>query len=1287
MGRPYFTHTAISDDSALGGTTIQKSLRFNRTDTPYLQTTLGNSNVDKWTWSGWVKKTINEQHQNIFSSGSDSVYTIINFDNNDKLKFQNWHSAQKGTKITTRVFRDNSAWMHIVVIWDSGNSTADDRIRIYINGTRETSFSSSSNPDQNQDSVINGNTLGGSTYGEGKHFIGKFADTSDHSGTYKTEINFVDGYAYDPSYFGYTDFQTKLWRPKRYTGSYGTNGFHLNFLNNDTFTNFTDTSSSARTITRNGNVIHKSDQTKNGATSIYFDGSGDSLTVPDSSDFHVAGNDFTIEAYIRRTSQGNDEWFFVQSEGTTSNTSIGLHIGSSSSGYANKPSLRYTVGGSGNELTGTTALAANTWYHIAGVRNGNTLRIYVNGTQEASTSFSGTITDASTRVIIGAVNSAGSAGLTGYVDQVRWSNSCRYPDGTSFTAPTAQFTADSNTKLLVQSNVTKTLGSDSSGNGNDFTPNNFATADSTLDTPTNVFCTFNALDNRDNLTLSEGNLKATGAASWDQIKGTMGVSSGKWYFEIEADAIGTTAGWFGGIHELKAGANYVNTYWSQNIYTVADYGYVYAVQDDNRAATNTSEKSFTSNITAGDIVGFRVDLDNNELSISVNGSDKGKVYDIQAGITYTPAVNMYASGTRSILNCGQDSTFAGAVSSGGNADANGIGDFKYAVPSGYKAICSNNLLPNVPSIYAKKHFDTILYTGNGGTQSITGLEFRPDFVWLKSRSQGYHHRLFDAVRGVGTGTNGKSLRADSNGAEENSDPILTAFDQDGFFLSQGSYQGNASGVTYAAWCWRAGSPETPTNGSIFCEGSTDHIRVAGNSDLDFGTGNFTIEGFFNTEKDSNSTIIASKDYYTAGTNGNWLFRITNASSFGFASYDGNSNEEYSEFSFTYSKRRWYHFAIVREGTGTNQVKVYIDGNSIGTMTVSKSLSAAGSGTGLGIGEDISGTNSEFQGHISNIRIIKGTALYTSNFTPPSSPLTNVTNTKLLCCQSTTSVTAAAVTPSSITAHGSVRIDAKNPFDAFSKDGVGYSSTSAAGITEGNNALTGALVNTSAGFSILHYIGNGTNNSNITMGHGLGKKPGWILIKNRTRQANWVSWVEGIGGSATDNQKNLELNSSVAAQQNSSQFRYADSSTIAVRDVDSNGNNKVNRSGDSYVAYCWAEIPGFSKFGIYKGNGSTNGSFVYTGFTPIFIIYRKVASENWHMFDTKRKSENVNATVIDPNRDAAETTDTNTQIDILSNGFKLRSSHGTSNANNTDYFYMAFADQSGSTAYDTEANAR
>ena len=1039
MTRPFLTHP-ISDDSALGGTTIQKSLRFNRTDTPYLQATLGDGNEDKWTWSAWVKKTINGQHQNLFSSGSSSVYTHINFDNNDRIRFQNWHSGQRGTKITTRRIRDNSSWMHIVIIWDSGNSTADDRMRIYVNGTRETAFDDSSNPNQNQDSVINGNSLGGSTYGNGKHLIGRFADTSDHSGSYKAEINFVDGYAYDPSYFGYTDFQTKLWRPKKYEGTHGSNGFYLNFLNNDTFTNFTDTSSSARTITRNGNVIHKSDQTKNGATSIYFDGSGDSLTVPDSSDFHVAGNDFTIEAYIRRTSQGSDEWFFVQSEGTTSNTSIGLHIGSSSSGYANKPSLRYTVGGSGNELTGTTALAANTWYHIAAVRNGNTLRIYVNGVQENSTSFSGTITDASTPVIMGAVNSAGSAGLTGHMDQIRWSNSCRYPDGTSFTAPTAQFTADSNTKLLVQSNVTKTLGSDSSGNGNDFTPNNFSVSagtgnDSLEDTPTNNFCTLNPLDKTNSASLREGALSLYTDSNDQAATGTFAVDSGKWYWEVDmTDA------------EPEIGIAHHNMPLSNDSTsspTAGQISFIVAGADGNsnflRVDGNTQSGTGLSAQSGPGTIGIALDMDNKKIwftntsgsyfnsgnpamgvNAAVDFSSTGPNYPTCA---VTPIVCMYqGSGKTTSINFGQR-------------------PFSYSAPTGFKTLCSNNLPPTVPSINAQKHFDTLIYTGDGSSSNqVTGLEFKPDMVWIKGRSGGTSHVIQDVVRG------NFILYPDSSQQEgATGGGWVKSFNSDGF-ITDANGPINTNNATYVAWCWKAGGAAVS--------------------------------------------------------------------------------------------------------------------NSDGSVT------------------------------------------------------------------------------SSISA------------------------------------------NQEAGFSIVSWTGSGADAS---LGHGLGKKPKVLFVKNRDASDNWKVWFKGV---TTDDSYSFQLDTSGANYSGSDKwYNSPNGNDTTTTTFGVSGDGATNRSGEAMIAYCWAEIPGFSKYGVYTGNGSTNGTFVHTGFSPRFIIYKKVAAENWHMFDTKRQPKNPNATVIDPNRDAAETTDTNTQIDILSNGFKFRTSHSTANASSTSYLYMAWAEFTREGPYDTETNAR
>ena len=230
MGK--FTGHSITSDSALGSAVIERSLKFNRGDEAYLETTLGNGNLNKWTLSIWVKKAVNGEHQAILASGDSSVYTMVNFGNSDRIKFTNWPGSNAGVYITTRKFRDPTAWYHIVAIWDSGNSTAGDRMRLYVNGVRETAFDQSDNPNQDQNSLINGNTQGGSDWGEGKHRIGRFSNYTDYTGCYYAEVNFVDGQAYDPSYFGFTDSQTGIWMPKRYEGVYGSNGFRLDFSDN-----------------------------------------------------------------------------------------------------------------------------------------------------------------------------------------------------------------------------------------------------------------------------------------------------------------------------------------------------------------------------------------------------------------------------------------------------------------------------------------------------------------------------------------------------------------------------------------------------------------------------------------------------------------------------------------------------------------------------------------------------------------------------------------------------------------------------------------------------------------------------------------------------------------------------------------------------------------------------------------------------------------------------------------------------------------------------------------------
>ena len=210
-------------------------------------------------------------------------------------------------------------------------------------------------------------------------------------------------------------------------------------------------------------------------------------------------------------------------------------------------------------------------------------------------------------------------------------------------------------------------------------------------------------------------------------------------------------------------------------------------------------------------------------------------------------------------------------------------------------------------------------------------------------------------------------------------------------------------------------------------------------------------------------------------------------------------------------------------------------------------------------------------------------------------------------------------------------------------------------------------NTTSGFSIVSYTGNGT--AGATIGHGLGIAPKVVLVKRRSQAGQWVMGHDSLGFT-----KFLELDLTGAAQ--TSTVRFNDTApTSSVFTVGSTAD--TNQNGTTIIAYCFAEIPGYSKFGSYTGNGSTNGTFVYTGFKPAFIIYKGAvganAADNWEMVDNKRSTYNGVENVLYPNLNNAEGTGVTTRMDLLSNGFKMRTSGTDYNGSGQTYIYMAFAE--------------
>ena len=203
---------------------VERSLRFNSADSAYLNRTPASaSNRKTWTWSGWVKRSKLGTETAMFDAGNNDQIRFISA-NPDRIRF-NFQNAT--VRETNAVYRDTSSWYHIVLAVDTTSATANDRIRLYVNGSEVTSFDTLSNPAQDADGEINSTSA---------HSVGRLSGGSGYFDGYLTEINFIDGQALTPSSFGETDAITGRWKAKAYSGTYGTNGFYLKFSDNSSLT-------------------------------------------------------------------------------------------------------------------------------------------------------------------------------------------------------------------------------------------------------------------------------------------------------------------------------------------------------------------------------------------------------------------------------------------------------------------------------------------------------------------------------------------------------------------------------------------------------------------------------------------------------------------------------------------------------------------------------------------------------------------------------------------------------------------------------------------------------------------------------------------------------------------------------------------------------------------------------------------------------------------------------------------------------------------------------------------
>jgi hypothetical protein len=485
------------------------------------------------------------------------------------------------------------------------------------------------------------------------------------------------------------------------------------------------------------------------------------------------------------------------------------------------------------------------WYHIVAVFDSSNAtasdraKIYINGervtsfasSSDPSLNFDGQISN-NVQQTVG--SDASSEIFDGYLADVNFIDG-QALDPTSFGEVKSGIWIPKDTSGLtfgtngfrLQFGDSAAIGDDTSGNTNDFTANNLVASDVVLDSPTNNFATMNPL-NWNVMTFAEGNLKITTTTNYRSVHSTFALpTSGKWIYEFVATDYTSGGGAYIGF------SNNMNE--GDNEYT-GDHGIFYQTYNggfnvEGTVSTATGYSVGSADFTSdGDIHTIAIDVDNQELYFAKNGVWRNSAdpaagtggLDISACFTnpetaLTPCITRGGSYNETYtFNFGQDSTFAGNKAAGGNADENGLGDFAYAVPSGFLSLCSANLpqgaIDTLNDETPEDYFKTVLYSGNGSTNAITGVGFQPNFTWFKSRSGTTSHHIADVIRGTYTLIPNSTVQEFDRSADG-----FTSLDSDGFTLNGGGGGGgfNVSGQTFVSWNWKAGGAGVSnTDGSI-----------------------------------------------------------------------------------------------------------------------------------------------------------------------------------------------------------------------------------------------------------------------------------------------------------------------------------------------------------------------------------------------------------------------------------------------------------------------------------------
>jgi len=1108
---------------------LEDSLRFRSSASAYLSRTFPSAGNQKtWTWSGWAKRGKLLANQDLFSpSGASPNQKQFRFDNGDGLVFYHQVSATvTAQKWTTALFRDVSAWYHIVLQIDTTNATAADRIKIYVNGSRITSFSLSTDPALNADLVWNSATT---------HYIGN--NNSQPLDGYLTEVNFIDGQALDPSYFGETDTVTGGWKPIKYTGSYGTNGFYLPMTPTSQAEGF--------------NSILYYGHPSNSAQSIDGVGFSPDLVWIKS---RVTGYGHCLSDSVRGATKR------LQSDTTGAEATSSTYISSlDADGFSlgtdygqNAPNEPYVAwcwdAGSGSPASNTDGSITSTVK--ANQAKGFSIATFTGNGSNGATIGHG-LGVAPEFVML--KNRSNSFSWLGWNSQLSGntyrldinSTGAQYNDGVG--------------ALQGVSSSTITLGS---GNAVNQSAASF------------VVYSFASISGYSKI----GSYTGNGSSSGPTI--TTGFKPAWLLVKCSTSAYGWQI-----VDLARSPSNPMKNVLFPHASAAEDSttGYLIADSLDN---------------------GFQITSTNN------TSNQNGQTYIYMAiADTRDTAFNNDASGNKNNWTPNNINS---------NASGQSTYDLMKDVPTLTDADAGNFATLNPIDSYPSAHTfaeANLKVTFNSGTWRNARATMRV------SSGKWYWETVYGSVSGAGGflyGVGNELLTSTSN--------------------PNTNYAVIYNGIT-AGTIIKDGS--TVNTGTPYTAGDIMGLAL----DVDTGTVAFY----------KNNSLV----YTVTSITGNEFYPIFSASATG-ATY---AYINFGQRPFSYTPPSGFK-ALNTYNLPTPTIKDGSKHFDVRLWSADVSNPAAGDKSILlDFQPDLvwskNRDNAEAHYWMDSVRGNAGNKWLRSNAQVAEGGAAAVGATDCYY---------------DFNSNGFDIIDTNSNYDEIYYNGRTYvgwcwKGGNTSGVSNTDGSITSTVsANPTGGFSVVTYTGTGAN---ATVGHGLGIAPSMVIYKKRNAAYDGCVYHSALG--PTQRMILFATNGTLATATDSLFFNNTapTSTTLSLGTRD-----HLNGSSQTYVAWCFAPIEGYSAFGKYTGNGSTDGPFVYTGFRPAFVLIKASsvggAGYDWFIHDTSRDSYNQCDKDTEANLAIVEN-QYGAQLDIISNGFKIRNTGGGTNANGATFIYAAFAE--------------